>query len=131
MSTISEALPTNDSYFIPGGGKIWQQLHSERESVCEALLNQTRLDAQASPSLHEMEPVDESIRDVERKRVELLQMRLCSLDNALDRLMSGSYGHCSECGKPIEARRIREDPAVANCISCQTSTEGDQDFPSI
>jgi RNA polymerase-binding transcription factor DksA len=126
-----EPLPAPENYFVPGGGKIWQQLHSERETVCEALLGQARLDAQASTSLHEMEPADESIRDVERRRVELLQMRLCCLDNALDRLMSGSYGHCSECGKEIEAKRVREDPAVSTCILCQASNEGDLDFPSI
>ena len=55
---------------IPIGGKdgfLWNSLHSEREELCEAL-------------------VKEQIEG----RHHLLQARLRSIDDALDRLMSGS-----------------------------------------
>lgn len=74
-------------------------------------------------AIHEMEPVDEAIRDVERKRIELLQTRLCRLDDALDRLMSGSYGLCCECGKQIDPARMAQDPAASYCVSCQRKME--------
>jgi len=55
---------------IPIGGKdgfIWNRLHGEREELCEALVKE----------------------EAEFKR-HLLQARLRSIDDALDRLMSGS-----------------------------------------
>ena len=62
---------------IPIGGKdgfLWNSLHSEREELCEALVKE----------------------QIEVKR-HLLQARLRSIDDSLDRLMSGtaleSRGH--------------------------------------
>ena len=81
---------------IPIGGKggyTWNRLHSEREDICEALL-----------------------KDDERK--ESLQARLRKVDDALDRLMSGSYGICSNCGRSIDDWRLDIDPALALCIDC-------------
>jgi hypothetical protein len=55
---------------IPIGGKdgfVWNRLHGEREDLCEALVKE----------------------ETEVKR-HLLQARLRSIDDALDRLMSGS-----------------------------------------
>lgn len=60
---------------IPIGGKdgfVWNRLHGEREDICESLLK---------------EPA-------ERDR-EMLEARLRNVDDALDRLMSGSYGNVS------------------------------------
>ncbi|HEX5602775.1 MAG TPA: hypothetical protein VFX63_09505 [Pyrinomonadaceae bacterium] len=55
---------------VPIGGKdgfVWNRLHGEREELCEALVKE----------------------QIEGKRF-LLQARLRSIDDALDRLMSGS-----------------------------------------
>lgn len=89
------------------GGYTWNRLHSEREDICEALL-----------------------KDDERK--ESLQARLRKVDDALDRLMSGSYGICSSCGQSIDDRRLDIDPALELCIDCwgresglQLSSSGD------
>jgi len=57
---------------IPIGGKdgfIWNRLHGEREDLCEALVKE----------------------ETEAKR-QILQARLRNIDDALDRMMSGSYG---------------------------------------
>lgn len=54
-------------------GFMWNQLHGEREDICDALLKNS------GPSLDE-------------KR-EVLQARLRKIDDALDHLMSGPYGH--------------------------------------
>jgi len=56
---------------IPIGGKdrfVWNSLHDEREELCEALVKE----------------------ETEGKR-HMLQARLRSIDDALDRLMSGPY----------------------------------------
>jgi hypothetical protein len=82
------------------GGFAWNRLHDEREEICEALLKDRRAD------------VDE--------RREWLQARLRRVDDALDRLMSGSYGNCSKCGQAIDETRLDIDPALALCLNCWT-----------
>ena len=57
---------------VPIGGKdgfAWNRLHAEREDLCEALVKE----------------------ETQGKR-HLLQARLRRIDDALDRLMSGSFG---------------------------------------
>ncbi|HEU4766320.1 MAG TPA: hypothetical protein VFS77_03070 [Pyrinomonadaceae bacterium] len=87
---------------IPIGGKegsIWNRLHGEREDICEILLKQ-----QSGPAF-------QTHRDY-------LQARLRRVDDALDRLMSGSYGHCSSCGHSIGDVQLAIDPATALCREC-------------
>jgi len=84
---------------IPIGGKegfVWNRLHAEREEICEALATE----------------------EIER-RGRILQTRLRKVDDALDRLMSGSYGHCSKCGHAIDETKLEIDPAVEFCRECR------------
>lgn len=86
---------------IPIGGKgglIWNRLHGEREDICEALLKDE------GPFVEE--------------RQQALQARLRKVDDALDRLMSGSYGNCSKCGCGIDDTRLDIDAALALCVDC-------------
>ena len=88
---------------IPIGGKggfAWNRLHREREDICEALHKDSEPAWQAD------------------QRRELLQSRLRKLDDALDRLMSGSYGLCSKCRGSIEDATLDVDPAWALCLDC-------------
>jgi len=57
---------------VPIGGKdgfAWNRLHGEREDLCEAL-----------------------VKEETEARRHILQARLRNIDDALDRMMSGSYG---------------------------------------
>jgi hypothetical protein len=83
-----------------GGGFIWNRLHGQREEICEALLKDTRV--------------------VGDERKQFLQARLRKVDDALDRLMSGSYGNCSKCGRAIDETGLEMDPALALCLDCGT-----------
>jgi DksA/TraR C4-type zinc finger protein len=86
---------------VPIGGKggfVWNRLHGEREDICETLLKDT-------------EPLSDGRKDV-------LQIRLRKIDDALDRLMAGSYGNCSRCGRSIDDSRLDVDPALALCLDC-------------
>ena len=86
---------------IPIGGKggfTWYRLHEEREEICETLAG-----------------ISGSNIDVSR---ELLQARLRKIDDALDRLMSGSYGICSQCGQSINEIKLDTDPATSRCFDC-------------
>jgi len=81
-----------------GKGGVWYQLHAEREQICEALLDIARAS----------KPAD-AIQ---------LQARLRLIDDALDRLSTGSYGDCVSCGRWIEDTKLHADPALPFCCAC-------------
>ena len=90
------------------GGFVWNQLRGEREDICEALLRDYR-------------PYSEpraAVAKTANWHRELLQSRLRKIDDALDRLMSGSYGDCCNCGRWIEDTKLAFDPAIAYCTEC-------------
>ncbi len=95
------------------GGEVWNRLHSEREDICEAMLkdcqSKSGLEAEANA------PLESATANWHQG---LLQARLRKIDDALDRLMSGSYGNCSKCGKWIEDTKLALDPAIEFCLSC-------------
>lgn len=49
----------------------------------------------------------------EETRLELKQVRA-----ALQRIASGEYGICSQCGEPIGAARLAALPYATRCIRC-------------
>src|SRR5215217_8542454 len=85
---------------VPIGGKdgfVWNRLHGEREEICETLVKEATYVGR-----------------------EILQTRLRRVEDALDRLMSGSYGYCSRCRHVIDDAKLEIDPAVALCPDCRT-----------
>jgi hypothetical protein len=68
------------------GGLVWHRLHSERAAVCEQLLPGSGVAAEEDVQ-SEGPGVTEPTAIWQR---EMLQSRLRKLDDALDRLMSGS-----------------------------------------
>ena len=45
------------------------------------------------------------------------------IETALARLTDGVYGTCLDCGRPIEAKRLRALPWAERCHSCQIAVE--------
>jgi DnaK suppressor protein len=43
---------------------------------------------------------------------------LAQINRALAQLDAGSYGVCSHCGQPIDARRLQALPYSDRCITC-------------
>jgi len=56
------------------------------------------------------------IRDRERKL-------LSKIDEAFERMDSGSYGRCEECGDDIGLARLRARPVTTLCITCKSAQE--------
>lgn len=112
----SPSSPEIDNLADMSGGAVWHRLHSEREDICEALLREP-LSGSIANSATQMTSIDDIVRDENWHR-ELLQWRLRKVDDALDRLMSGSYGNCSKCGKWIEDTKLDFDPALEFCLGC-------------
>ena len=51
--------------------------------------------------------------------VEITSRKLQDIEGALDRLESGAYGKCSDCGAEISAARLRAIPSAERCRDCQ------------
>ena len=93
-------------------GGVWNRLHSERETISEALLRE------AEPETHMGVVSEEERTRTANWHRELLRLRLGKVDDALDRLNSGAYGTCRHCGKWIEDTKLEFDSAIAFCLSC-------------
>lgn len=108
--------PAIDNPVEQNGGVVWNRLHSEREDICEALLKEPVTGFASEAATHRLSK--ENDQRTSNWHKELLQARLRKIDDALDRLMAGSYGNCSKCGKWIEDTKLEFDPAIAFCIGC-------------
>jgi RNA polymerase-binding transcription factor DksA len=88
----------------------WNQIHSEREEVCEELVRSSVADTSSG-----------NLRVENRSLSRYLEARLRLLDDAMDRLIAGSYGHCESCGHPLDDARLQVDPAIAKCDACENA----------
>jgi DnaK suppressor protein len=50
------------------------------------------------------------------------QLHVGEIEAALQRLESGTYGTCQECGEAIGAGRLEVRPAARTCIRCAAAT---------
>ena len=48
---------------------------------------------------------------------------MAQVEAALQRLDTGSYGDCADCGEPIPLQRLRVQPAAQRCAPCQDAFE--------
>lgn len=48
---------------------------------------------------------------------------LASIERALSRLSSGTYGICLSCGADISLRRLEQNPAVETCETCRETVQ--------
>lgn len=51
------------------------------------------------------------------------RIRLQEVDEALDRIASGTYGICEECGEPISLKRLEVRPVAKYCVACLSKME--------
>ena len=116
MMSASLSIHATDNAIDRNGGTVWNRLHSERENICEALLKEWVSGFGPKGAMQRMSE-DDAVRTASWHR-ELLQARLRKIDDALDRLMSGSYGDCTRCGLWIEDSKLDFDPAITLCIKC-------------
>lgn len=58
--------------------------------------------------------------------IENEQMTLEQINQAIDRIETGSYGLCQECGQPIARPRLQALPYTPHCIECARKLESPQ-----
>jgi DnaK suppressor protein len=55
--------------------------------------------------------------------IENEQETLDLVNQAIDRIVRGTYGQCMECGAPIPKSRLQAIPYTKHCIDCARKTE--------
>jgi DnaK suppressor protein len=53
---------------------------------------------------------------------------VAEIDHALQRLESGKYGVCEDCGKPIPAARLEAVPFAYLCVPCKEREERERGY---
>ena len=48
---------------------------------------------------------------------------LRDIEDALERMATGAYGTCEDCGNPISEKRLRAIPYTAVCVPCEEVRE--------
>ncbi len=51
------------------------------------------------------------------------QRQVVEIQDALDRIKHGEYGHCEDCDEPIPEQRLRLFPAARLCVRCQEEAD--------
>ncbi len=54
------------------------------------------------------------------------QKLLKKIDEALERIINGSFGVCESCGGEISSKRLEARPVTTLCIECKTRQEADE-----
>jgi DnaK suppressor protein len=97
-----------------------------RELLETATATEKELDGlRAAERGHELEEVSQTeqgaadlLRLGEAERLEIRR-----IDAALERIESGGYGTCAECGGAIEKRRLEALPWAVRCAGCAATQE--------
>ena len=109
--------------------QLQQQLQARREALDAQ--RQAHLAGQ-SRATHAREVLlqdgdDATQRDAERTvdfdRTDRDAVSLAEVDQALQRLASGRYGLCSDCGAAIPLARLQLAPQAQRCVACESQLE--------
>jgi DnaK suppressor protein len=71
----------------------------------------------------EEQSVADFVKDVDFALMQMKSETLHRIDEAIQRLEAGSYGHCAECGEEIAEARLSALPFAERCRDCQEQEE--------
>lgn len=69
----------------------------------------------------DQEANEESGHDRVAALISASELRLKDIVAAFTRIESGKYGLCSNCGQPIEHKRLEALPTATLCINCEAA----------
>lgn len=95
-------------------------LEAERARVLEELA-ELRIEAPGPMTYGSQAAAASHVVDQQRDLAlrEHHEQHLAAVEEALARLDDGTYGRCTECGRPIAPERLEALPWAALCIDCQ------------
>lgn len=120
--------------------KIREPIFRERklQEIKKNLLNQKEsLLAEAEEALNALpgqtvfpDMGDQATAETDRNFMLRLRSReqklLKKIDDAIERIDSGTFGICDNCGEEIDIRRLEARPVTTLCIECKTQQEEEE-----
>jgi len=108
-----------------------KKILEERERIIAALTHhEVEFEGAASSRSAEFEEASRVDRD--REYISgLLTMdtaELSDINEALKRILDGTYGKCVDCGNEIPEARLEAMPSTRRCLDCQKQNEIRQEF---
>lgn len=95
---------------------------AQPDEVSDEAARSVQLDQQSVGRLSRMDAMQgQAMALAGRRRREIGLRRVLA---ALRRIEHGEYGDCTDCGEPIDSRRLEVDPAIALCLQCAARNEG-------
>lgn len=98
---------------------------AEIESIIERKREQFKLSQGESTdelSLYDQHPADTASDLYEREKdaglIEMLELELEKINDAINRYKSGNYGICENCGREIERERLKRLVNTTFCAAC-------------
>ncbi|NOY78352.1 MAG: TraR/DksA family transcriptional regulator [Calditrichaeota bacterium] len=103
------------------------ELLDEIEYIKENSFKKTMKDSSGEISAYNFHMADQATDANEREKAFMFAYRedrlIYHIDRALERIKSGTYGLCQECGKPISKDRLEAVPHARLCIECKSKEE--------
>lgn len=107
-----------------------EELLSELGYLETSSMSSTSKDQSGDLSSYSYHMADQGTDTMEREMAFSLASRegryLHHLNEALERIESGTYGICRSCGKEISKTRLEAVPNATQCIDCKTVEEKKQ-----
>lgn len=104
-----------------------KKLLAQREQILESLASQSDDFKKLVSTVESGDVVDIASDAIDRTMLDSLGAqdaeRLQQIDNALARILQGTYGLCLKCGKEIPKARLEVLPYAFLCINCKTQEE--------
>lgn len=107
---------------------LWADLQRRRRAILETTrrADEELETLRATGRAREFEEGAQKAREAEMlaRLGESQRLEIARIDEALERLEAGIYGRCTDCGEPIEERRLAALPQASRCASCAEQNEG-------
>ncbi|MGE5391011.1 MAG: TraR/DksA C4-type zinc finger protein [Deltaproteobacteria bacterium] len=88
----------------------------------QELLSHSLMETTDELSAYDQHPADSASETYEREKdhglLELYELELEKVNDALERYQEGKYGICDTCGQPIEPRRLQRMVNTTLCYKC-------------
>ena len=107
--------------------KARDETREELAALVERGLGEAQQESVQALSSYDNHPADAASDTFEREKdlgiADALRARLKAIEEAEDRLASGTYETCTDCGRPIGSERLEALPWTRLCIDCQEADE--------
>ncbi len=108
------------------------RLRGDVHAMAEAALHKTRAEASGDLSMMPIHMADVGTDNYEQEfTLSLLENEehtLEAIEGALERIESGTYGDCAECGRIIPKTRLNAIPFTPYCVKCASKRESNGDL---